>query len=227
MRQLLRGLPQKAKQVRNDVPRVKEAIAAGKHVVCSLAPSFIADFRIRSLDVMTDALKRLGFAEVQETAVGAQLVSDEYARIMREGKQRVIISSCCPSVEHASSRSMTPTMLPHLAAGARRPCRRTASASRSRTRRRYTVFIGPCIAKKAEAGRERPTPMSPLTYRRAAATGWPPSISSPCPPTMRSRATASARASTPPPAACSRATDKVERHRLIAVDGADNCMRRA
>ena len=59
--------PQKAKQVRNDVPRVKEAIAAGRHVVCSLAPSFIADFRIRSLDVMTDALKRLGFAEVQET----------------------------------------------------------------------------------------------------------------------------------------------------------------
>ena len=32
--------PQKAKQVRNDVHVVKAAIAAGRRVVCSLAPSF-------------------------------------------------------------------------------------------------------------------------------------------------------------------------------------------
>ena len=63
--------PQKAKQVRNDVLRVKAAIASGKRVVCSLAPSFIANFRIRSLDVIANALKALGFAEVQETAIGA------------------------------------------------------------------------------------------------------------------------------------------------------------
>ena len=36
--------PQKAKQIRNDVPAVREAISAGRRVVCSLAPSFIADF---------------------------------------------------------------------------------------------------------------------------------------------------------------------------------------
>ena len=68
--------PQKAKQVRSDVPRVKAAIAGGKRVVCSLAPSFIADFRIRSFEVMEEALKKLGFAQVEETAVGAQMVSD-------------------------------------------------------------------------------------------------------------------------------------------------------
>ena len=58
--------PQKAKQVRDDVRRVKEAIAAGRRVVCSLAPSFIANFRIRDLAVIAGALTRLGFAEVQE-----------------------------------------------------------------------------------------------------------------------------------------------------------------
>ena len=78
--------PQKAKQVRNDVHVVKAAIAAGRRVVCSLAPSFIANFRIRSLAVITRALETLGFAEVQETAIGAQLVSEAYADIMREGK---------------------------------------------------------------------------------------------------------------------------------------------
>ena len=141
--------PQKAKQVRGDVPRVKEAIAAGKHVVCSLAPSFIADFRIRSLDVMTDALKRLGFAEVQETAVGAQLVSDEYARIMREGKQRVLISSCCPSINMLIQKYY-PTMLPHLAK-VLTPMQAHCKAIKEQNPEAFTVFIGPCIAKKAEA----------------------------------------------------------------------------
>ena len=136
--------PQKAKQVRNDVPRVKEAIAAGRHVVCSLAPSFIADFRIRSLDVMTDALKRLGFAEVQETAVGAQLVSDEYARIMREGKQRVLISSCCPSINMLIQKYY-PTMLPHLAK-VLTPMQAHCKAIREQNPEAFTVFIGPCIA---------------------------------------------------------------------------------
>ena len=141
--------PQKAKQVRCDVPRVKEAIAAGRHVVCSLAPSFIADFRIRSLDVMTDALKRLGFAEVQETAVGAQLVSDEYARIMREGKQRVLISSCCPSINMLIQKYY-PTMLPHLAK-VLTPMQAHCKAIKEQNPEAFTVFIGPCIAKKAEA----------------------------------------------------------------------------
>ena len=167
-------VPQKAKQVRCDIPRVKEAIAAGRHVVCSLAPSFIADFRIRSLDVMADALKRLGFAEVQETAVGAQMVSDEYARIMREGKQHVLISSCCPSINMLIQKYY-PTMLPHLAR-VLTPCRRTARPSRSRIRR-----LSPCSSAPASPRRPRPTtaptPTSPSPMT-SCATGWPPSISS-------------------------------------------------
>ena len=153
--------PQKAKQVRCDVPRVKEAIAAGKHVVCSLAPSFIADFRIRSLDVMADALKRLGFAEVQETAVGAQMVSDEYARIMREGKQRVLISSCCPSINMLIQKYY-PTMLPHLAK-VLTPMQAHCKAIKEQNPEAFTVFIGPCIAKKAEADDSPYTDVA-LTY---------------------------------------------------------------
>lgn len=157
--------PQKAKQVRNDVPRVKEAIAAGKHVVCSLAPSFIADFRIRSLDVMTDALKRLGFAEVQETAVGAQLVSDEYARIMREGKQRVLISSCCPSINMLIQKYY-PTMLPHLAK-VLTPMQAHCKAIKEQNPEAFTVFIGPCHRQKGR-GRRKPLYRYRPHLRRAA-----------------------------------------------------------
>lgn len=67
--------PQKAKQVRSDLNRVKEAIAAGKYVVCSLAPSFIADFRIESISAIEKAIKGLGFSDVQETAICAPMRS--------------------------------------------------------------------------------------------------------------------------------------------------------
>ena len=117
--------PQKAKQVRDDVQRVKEAIREGRRVVCSLAPSFIANFRIRSLEVMAAALQSLGFAEVQETAIGAQLVSERYAEIMNEGKQHILISSCCPSI-NLLIKKYYPTMLPTWPKCSR-PWRRTAS----------------------------------------------------------------------------------------------------
>ena len=181
--------PQKAKQVRSDVPRVKAAIAGGKRVVCSLAPSFIADFRIRSFEVMEEALKKLGFAEVQETAVGAQMVSDEYARIMREGKQHVLISSCCPSINMLIQKYY-PTMLPHLAR-VLTPMQAHCKAIKEQNPEAFTVFIGPCIAKKAEAD-DSPTPTSPSPMT-SCATGWPPSTSS-CPSITSPPPTASARA---------------------------------
>ena len=45
------------------------------------------------IEDMEETLKRLGFAAAEETALGAELVSREYERMVREGKQSVIISS--------------------------------------------------------------------------------------------------------------------------------------
>ena len=103
--------PQKAKQIRGDVFQVKQAIQAGKRVVCSLAPSFIADFQAHDVDDMTQALTALGFSAVEETAQGAQWVSDAYADIMRQEKQSIVISSCCPSI-NLLIQKYHPTMLP-------------------------------------------------------------------------------------------------------------------
>ena len=210
--------PQKAKQVRNDVPRVKEAIAAGKHVVCSLAPSFIADFRIRSLDVMTDALKRLGFAEVQETAVGAQLVSDEYARIMREGKQRVLISSCCPSINMLIQKYY-PTMLPHLAK-VLTPMQAHCKAIKEQNPEAFTVFIGPCIAKKAEADDSPYTDVA-LTYDELR--DWLAQEHIELPTDHVEPADGKRARLYPATGGVLKATDKVEGYRRIAIDGVDNC----
>ena len=141
--------PQKAKQVREDVQRVRDALSAGKRVVASLAPSFIADFQVHDIADMDEALRALGFALAEETARGAQLVSDAYAALMREGKQQVVISSCCPSI-NLLVQKVYPTMLPYLArvlTPAQAHCRMLRQADPDC----FTVFIGPCIAKKDEA----------------------------------------------------------------------------
>ncbi|MEG2315883.1 MAG: [Fe-Fe] hydrogenase large subunit C-terminal domain-containing protein, partial [Clostridia bacterium] len=147
--------------MRNDLNRVKEAIAAGKYVVCSLAPSFIADFRIESISAIEKAIKGLGFSDVQETAIGAQMVSDEYARIMREKKQGVLISSCCPSINQLIQKYY-PTMLPYMAK-VLSPMQAHCKAIKEQRPDAFTVFIGPCIAKKAEAD-ESPYTDVALTY---------------------------------------------------------------
>lgn len=210
--------PQKAKQVRSDVLRVKTAIAAGKRVVCSLAPSFIADFRIATIDVMENALKSLGFSDVEETAMGAQMVSDEYARIMHEGKQRVLISSCCPSINMLIQKYY-PTMLPHLAR-VLTPMQAHCKAIKEQDPAAFTVFIGPCIAKKAEAD-ESPYTDVVLTYdelREWFATEHVELAIDHVTPGDGKRARLY-----PATGGVLKATERVEGYRRIAIDGIDNC----
>jgi len=141
--------PQKAKQIRSDVQLVKNAMAAGRQVVCSLAPSFIADFLTQGLTGMAAALRALGFAQVEETAVGAQMVSDAYAEMMRRHEQSVIITSACPAV-NLLVQKYYPAMIPRLA-GVLTPAQAHCTLLKRRYPGCFTVFIGPCIAKKQEA----------------------------------------------------------------------------
>ena len=69
--------PQNAKVVRSDLPRVKQAMAEGRRVVASLAPSFIVDFPVDGVEEMAGMLEKLGFAATAETAHGAFLVKSE------------------------------------------------------------------------------------------------------------------------------------------------------
>ncbi|MBR6571192.1 MAG: PAS domain-containing protein [Clostridia bacterium] len=211
--------PQHAKQVRNDVHLVKAAIAAGRRVVCSLAPSFIANFRIRDLSVMADALKRLGFAEVQETAIGAQLVSEEYARIMEEGKLPVIISSCCPSI-NMLIRKYYPSMLPYLAK-VLTPMEAHCKLIREEQPDAFTVFIGPCIAKKQE-GDASPYVDAVLTFDELGAWFGEEGIELPYEHVDPASEGALARLY-PATGGVLKATAKVKGYRRIAIDGIDNC----
>ena len=141
--------PQDAKQIRDDVPRVKEMIASGKKVIASVAPSFIAEFPLMDIAAMKDALLKLGFADAQETAIGATIVKTEYEKMIASGKHDVIISSCCHSV-NALIQKYYPSVLPYLA-DVLSPMLAQCRVIKEENPGACAVFIGPCISKKEEA----------------------------------------------------------------------------
>lgn len=106
--------PQNAKKIRNDVQKVKDAIASGRRVVASVAPSFVANYEHMNLATMCAALKALGFADAGETAVGATIVKREYDNMLRAHKGNVVISSCCHTV-NTLIQKYYPDVLPLLA----------------------------------------------------------------------------------------------------------------
>lgn len=90
--------PQNAKQVVDETEKVKVLLNSQNPVIVSLAPSFIANYDGVGISQMRKALKKLGFADVEETAKGASVVKTEYERMLNEDRRDIIISSCCHSV---------------------------------------------------------------------------------------------------------------------------------
>ena len=210
--------PQKAKQIRDDISLVKDAIAAGKQVLCSLAPSFIADFHVHDLSDMETALCELGFSGVQETAIGAQLVSDAYAEIMQKKKQSILITSCCPTI-NLLVQKYYPTMLPYLAK-VLTPAQAHCRLLRQENKDCFTVFIGPCIAKKDEADNSPYIDVA-LTYDELRLWMADAHVQLP-------RAAGVSQAGKksrlyPATGGILKATDPVPGYRRVAIDGVDNC----
>jgi len=144
--------PQQVKEVRNDIEEVKRLIASNKEVIVSLAPSFISNYQYSSLEEITDKLKKLGFAEVEETAIGATIVKQSYDEMLKEDRD-VIISSCCHSVNLLIQKHY-PEATPYLA-NVLSPMLAHGKDIKTRHPGARVVFIGPCIAKKDECDRNR------------------------------------------------------------------------
>ena len=141
--------PQNAKQVHSEAEDVLGLLASGKKVVASLAPSFVSSFGVQDFDVMAEALSELGFAETEETAIGAKAVTEEYARLLKTGEFRNFISSACPAVNRMI-QLYYPSALKYLAP-VPSPMVAHARMIKKRDPDAAIVFIGPCIAKKREA----------------------------------------------------------------------------
>ena len=141
--------PQDAKEIVDETEKVKVLLQTGDPVYVSLAPSFVANYPGVGIEAMTRALKKLGFAGVEETAVGATMVKTEYERMLREEARDVIITSCCHSINLLIQKYF-PEALEYLA-DVVSPMQAHCLDIKRRYPNAKTVFIGPCVAKKDEA----------------------------------------------------------------------------
>ena len=141
--------PQNAKEIVDSTEKARVLLQSGAPVIASLAPSFIANYEGVGIESMRRALKKLGFADVEETAIGATIVKNEYERILREEDRDVVISSCCHSVNLLIQKYF-PTCLEYLA-DVMSPMQAHCANIKRRIPNAKTVFIGPCVAKKDEA----------------------------------------------------------------------------
>ncbi len=141
--------PANAKRVRYDIEKVKNLFRAKKEVYVSLAPSWSGVFEY-SIPKMIGILKKLGFKDVSETALGAQEVSIKTAELLRNAKNELFISSACPVIVDYI-RLYNPQFTKNIT-----PIASPALTHSKMLKEKYgdnisVVFIGPCIAKKNES----------------------------------------------------------------------------
>lgn len=141
--------PQNAKEITDETEKAKVLIQSGDPVYVSLAPSFIANYDGAGINGMRKALLKLGFKDVEETAIGATIVKTEYERILKEESRDVLISSCCHSVNLLIQKYYS-KLLPCLA-DVMSPMQAHAMDIKRRVKGAKVVFVGPCVAKKDEA----------------------------------------------------------------------------
>ena len=141
--------PQNAKEIVDGTEKARVLLQSGDPVVVSLAPSFIANYEGVGIESMRRALKKLGFYDVEETAIGATIVKNEYERMLRDEDRDIIITSCCHSINLLIQKCF-PSSLEYLA-DVMSPMQAHCADIKRRMPEAKTVFIGPCVAKKDEA----------------------------------------------------------------------------
>lgn len=153
--------PQNAKRVHSEIGDVEALLASGKPVIASVAPSFVSAFGVKDFAVMGIALGKLGFKMAEETAVGANIVTAEYEKLLETGEYKNFITSACPAINRMI-QLYYPKALKYLAPVAS-PMVAHARLLKKRYPEAEIVFIGPCIAKKRE-GRESGSISAVLTF---------------------------------------------------------------
>ena len=141
--------PQDAKQIVDETEKVKVLLQSGDPVIASVAPSFIANYDGVGINGLRKALKKLGFYDADETAIGATIVKKEYERMLKEDERDVVISSCCHSINLLIQKHF-PQALEYLA-DVVSPMQAHCKDIKAKKPNAKTVFIGPCVAKKDEA----------------------------------------------------------------------------
>jgi signal transduction histidine kinase/Pyruvate/2-oxoacid:ferredoxin oxidoreductase delta subunit len=137
--------PQHALGYESAIEKVKELLSENEKTVACIDPAFPAMHDIGSARQLVTALKSVGFKEVWEGAFGAELISQQYRKLLIDGTDKTLISSFCPVVVFYIQKYLTqlipniaPVVSPMIAIG------RVARAIKGPDWR--IVYITPCLA---------------------------------------------------------------------------------
>ena len=129
----------------------------GGEVVAELAPAYAGQFgKEATPDKIYAALLKLGFSQVYEVALGADIgavtEAHDYVYHVKTGEKPFLLTSCCPAWSMLAKKqfpeiidSVSKELTPMVA---------TARSIKKEHPNAKVVFIGPCAAKKLEAMRK-------------------------------------------------------------------------
>lgn len=133
------------------IDRVKKLVQSHDKVAAIIAPSIAAEFiDIPDYQKLVGMIRALGFDYVNEVAFGAELVANQYKKLLHKDQKHPYISTSCPAIvsyveKHHPQivKSLAPIVSPMVATA--KVLQKMHGADLK------IVFVGPCIAKKGEA----------------------------------------------------------------------------
>ena len=141
---------------KSQIFQVIRAIQSGDRVYAAVAPAFVGQFGPKvTPGKLRAAMKQLGFADIFEVAIGADLCATQEAEdFVKEVPEKLPFmgTSCCPAWS-----VMAKKLFPDFAnciSMALTPMTLTARLIKHEHPTAKVVFIGPCAAKKLEAMRK-------------------------------------------------------------------------
>ena len=132
------------------------AMQSGRKIIAQVAPAFAGQFGPNvTAGMLKSALKELGFFDVYETAIGADMgaitEAEHYVKEVTTGKTPFLLTSCCPSWALLAKKFFPETI--DKISNALTPMVATARVIKKDHPDASVVFIGPCASKKLEASR--------------------------------------------------------------------------
>lgn len=131
---------------------LKDSDFSKKYPVYALvAPSIATQFKGVSIGKVVSSIKKLGFAQVIEAALGADIVSFNEAKELAE--KGFLTSSCCPTFV-SYIQKYYPAYKNYISSNLS-PAANVAKVVKENEPNCKIIFIGPCVGKKSEVQLEK------------------------------------------------------------------------
>lgn len=127
--------------IRNNILATKK-----RPIYAIVAPAISTQFHGIRLDQIIEGIMQLGFTNVVEAALGADVVAESEAKELVEKK--ILTSSCCPAFV-AYIKKFHPELKNKISHNVS-PMAQTGKLIKAKHPDALTIFIGPCTAKKDE-----------------------------------------------------------------------------